>query len=54
LYACELSHFLSLSINSSLLLKQLLLQVAKEVVVARSEIRAIRRVVKQHPVEILQ
>jgi hypothetical protein len=47
LYACELSHVLTRSINSPLLLR-------RQVVVARSESRAVRRVVKQSPVEMLQ
>jgi hypothetical protein len=56
--ACELKHVLPPSINSSLLLKHFdpkpLLQVGKQVVVAQSEIRVVRRVVKQLPVETLQ
>jgi hypothetical protein len=55
LYACvkqsaafELSHVLTPSINSSVL------QVGKQVVVTQSKIGAVRRVVKQPPVEILQ
>jgi hypothetical protein len=51
----DLSHVLTPSINSSLLLKswQPVLHVGKQVVVAWSEIRAVRRVVKQLPVEML-
>jgi hypothetical protein len=55
--AIELSHVLTPSINSSLLLKccdpEPVLQVGKQVVVAQSEIRAVRRVVKQVPVDML-
>jgi hypothetical protein len=56
--AYELCHVLTPSINSSLLLKHRDLgqffMVRKQVVVARSEIRAVSRVVKQLPVEMLQ
>jgi hypothetical protein len=54
--ACELSHVLTYSINSlfEALWFQPVLQVGKEVVVGRSEVRAIRRVVKQLPVEMLK
>jgi hypothetical protein len=55
--ACELSHVSTPSINFSFLLNCWslpVLQVGKQVVVARSEIRAVRRVVKQLPVEKLQ
>jgi hypothetical protein len=56
--ACELSHVLTPSINS-LLFKccdhnQLIIQVGKQVVVAWSEIRTVRRVIQQLPVEMLQ
>jgi hypothetical protein len=53
--ACELAQVSTPSINSSLLLKRLdLNQFFRQVVVTRSEIRAVRRVVKQLPVEMLQ
>jgi hypothetical protein len=57
--ACELSHILTPSIYSSLFIFDLLwsqpvLQVGKQVVVAWSEIRAARRMVRQFPVEMLQ
>jgi hypothetical protein len=52
--ACELSHILTPSINSPLLLKHCDLRVGIQVVAAQSEIRAVRRVVKQLPVEMLQ
>jgi hypothetical protein len=51
--ACELIHVLTPSINSSLLLKQAVPQIGKQVVAVQSEIRAVRWVVKQLPVEIL-
>jgi hypothetical protein len=54
---CELSHVLTPSIISSLLLKhrfQIVLQVGEQVVVIQSEIWAVRGVVKQLPVEMLQ
>jgi hypothetical protein len=55
--ACELSHVLTLSINLLLfeaLWSQSVLEIGKQVVVAWSEIRALRTVVKQLPVEMLQ
>jgi hypothetical protein len=55
--ACDLSNVLTSSINSSLLLKlwtQPVLQISKQVVVARREIRTVRTVVRQLPVEMLQ
>jgi hypothetical protein len=55
--ACELSHVLTPSISSSLLLKccdhHPVLQVDKQVAVTQNEIRAVRRVVRQIPVELL-
>jgi hypothetical protein len=50
---CELSHALTPSINSSLLIPPVL-QVGKQVEGDRSEIRAVRRVVKQLALEMLQ
>jgi hypothetical protein len=55
---CEFSHVLTHTTNSSLLLKccdpKPVLHVRKQVIVAWSEIRAVRKVVKQLPVEMLQ
>jgi hypothetical protein len=55
---CELGHVLTPSIKSLLLLKHCdlneVFQVGKQVVGSRSEIRAVRRVVKQLPVDMLQ
>jgi hypothetical protein len=53
--SCELSQVLTPSVSSyEALLSQPVLQVGKQVVVAWSKIRALRRVVKQLPVKMLQ
>jgi hypothetical protein len=55
--ACELSHVLTppkFLIIVEVLWSQPVLQVGKQVVVAQSEIRAVGRVIKQLPVEMLQ
>jgi hypothetical protein len=54
--ACELSHVFKPYINSLVdaLSSQPIFQAGKQVVVALSKIRAVRRVVKQLPVEMLQ
>jgi hypothetical protein len=55
---CELSHILTPSIKSSLLLKRCypnqFFRYVNGVVVALSEIRAVRRMVKQLPLEMLR
>jgi hypothetical protein len=54
--ACKFSHVLTRTMNSTLLLKrcETVLQVSKQMVVTCSKVRAIRRVVKWLPVEMLQ